>query len=107
MWRGLAHDQDVIEQTEKHLLSLEGELARVERFLREFREAETYSHTLSGGYQGTTAQIARTLDEQRDQFGWLPDGDGFDCPFPLSDTETSTLWLVMVCFRGGTTNVNS
>ena len=91
MWRGLAHDQDLIEQTEKHLLSLEGELARVERFLRESREAETHSHTLSGGYQGTAAQIARTLDEQREQFGWLPDGNGIYSPFPLSDTETAFL----------------
>ena len=90
-WRGAAHDQDVIERTETRLLELEGELAKAQRYLRESREAETHPHTLPGGYQGTAAQIARTLDERLELFGWLPDSDGFDSPFPLDDAEAAFL----------------
>ena len=90
-WRGPAHDQDVIDRTEKRLLALEGELAKSERFLRESREAETHPHALPGGYQGTAAQIARRLDEQREQHGWLPDRDDPDDPFPLDGAETAFL----------------
>ena len=90
-WRGPAHDQDAIDRTEKRLLVLEGELAKAERFLRESREAETHPHALPGGYQGTAAQIARRLDEQREQHGWLPDRDDPDGPFPLDGAETAFL----------------
>ena len=90
-WRGLAHDRDAIDRTEKRLLALEGESAKAERFLRESREAETHPHVLPGGYQGTAAQIARRLNERREQLGWLPDRDGPDGPFPLDEADTAFL----------------
>ena len=90
-WRGPAHDQDIIERTERRLQTLEGELAKIQRYLQESREAETHSHALPGGYEGTAAQIARTLDERREQFGWLPESDGFDNPFPLNDADAALL----------------
>ena len=90
-WRGPTHDQKAIDRTERCLLALEGELAKVERVLRESREAETHSHTLPDGYQGTAAQIARRLDEQRERFGWLPDRDDPDSPFPLDRAEAAFL----------------
>ena len=90
-WRGSAHDRYAIDGTEKHLLALESELAKTERFLRDSREAETHSHTLPGGYQGTAAQIARRLDERRGQLGWLPGPDEPEYPFPLDEAETAFL----------------
>ena len=90
-WRGSAHDRYAIDGTEKHLLALESELAKAERILRDSREAETHSHTLPGGYQGTAAQIARSLDERRGQLGWLPGLDEPECPFPLDEAETAFL----------------
>ncbi len=85
-WLGPEHAQHAIDQTEKRLLALDGELAKVERFLRESREAETHPHTLPGGYQGTAAQIAQKVHEQREQFSWFPDSRHTECTFPL-DTE--------------------
>ena len=90
-WLGPAHDRYAIDGTEKHLLALESELAKAERFLRDSREAETHPHTLPGGYQGTAAQIARSLDERRGQLGWLPGLDKPESPFPLDETETALL----------------
>ena len=89
--RGLAHDQGIIDRTEERLQDLEGELARLERALLESREAETHPHTLSGGYQGTAAQVARKVDQEYQQFGWLPDCEGFDSQFPMSDEEVTFL----------------
>ena len=63
----------------------------VERRLRECREAETHSHTLPGGYQGTAAQIARRLHEEREQFSWFSDGGCADAPFPLQPAEVAFL----------------
>lgn len=82
-WSGAARAEQAIDQTEKRLQQIEGEVATVERRLRECREAETHSHTLPGGYQGTAAQIARRVDEQREQFSWFPDGGCAEAPFPL------------------------
>src|SRR4029450_11872362 len=48
-WRGQEAAQRAIEKAEGDLRELGGELARVERDLREFREAEMHSHELPGG----------------------------------------------------------
>ncbi|MER3466766.1 MAG: hypothetical protein C4340_06635, partial [Armatimonadota bacterium] len=89
-WRGSAAAQRAIEEAESDLRHLEGELARVERDLRAFREAETHSHELPGGYSGTPAQIARALHEQEEEFGWFPELPA-DATFPLDPAESSFL----------------
>jgi very-short-patch-repair endonuclease len=89
-WRGQADAQSAIEKAEGDLRELQGELARVERDLRAFREAETHSHELPGGYSGTAAQIARRLSEQEQEFGWLPPVS-HDAAFPLDPSESAFL----------------
>jgi very-short-patch-repair endonuclease len=67
---------------ETELRQLEDESVKVDRRLRECREAETYSHTLCGGYQGTAAQIARQVEKERETYGWFPElpDDQNRCP---------------------------
>lgn len=96
-WRGSAAAQRAIEKAESDLRDLEGELAKVERDLRAFREAETHPHELPGGYSGTAAQIARALLEQEEEFGWfrwLP----ADAAFPLDPSESGFLAEAHACF---------
>jgi very-short-patch-repair endonuclease len=89
-WRGREAAQRAIQKVEGDLRELEGELARVERDLRAFREAETHSHNLPGGYSGTAAQIARVLSEQEQVFGWFPELAA-DAVFPLDPSESAFL----------------
>jgi very-short-patch-repair endonuclease len=89
-WRGSAAAQRAIEKAESDLRDLEGALVRVERDLRAFREAETHSHELPGGYSGTAAQIARALLEQEEEFGWFPELPA-DTGFPLDPSESGFL----------------
>ena len=89
-WRGREAAQRAIEKAEGELRELEGELARVERDLRAFREAETHSHELPGGYSGTAAQIARRLSEQEQEFDWFPQLSA-DSAFPLDLSESAFL----------------
>lgn len=89
-WRGREAAQGAIEMAEGNLRDLEGELARVERDLRAFREAETHSHELPGGFSGTAAQIARVVSEQEQEFGWFPELPA-DAAFPLDDSESAFL----------------
>ncbi len=96
-WRGREAAQRAIEKAEADLRELEGELARVERDLRAFREAETHPHELPGGYSGTAAQIARVVSEQEQEFGWFPELSG-DATFPLDPSESAFLTEAHACF---------
>lgn len=96
-WRGREVAQRAIEKAEADLRELEGELARVERELRAFREAETYPYHLPGGYSGTAAQIARELSEQEEEFGWFPELSA-DAAFPLDPSESVFLTEAHACF---------
>lgn len=89
-WRGPEAAQRAIEEVESALHELEGELAQVERDLRTFREAETYSHELPGGYSGTAAQIAQVLSQQEKEFGWFPELSS-DGAFPLDPSDRAFL----------------
>lgn len=86
-WRGGEAAQRAIEKAEGDLRELDGDLARVERELRAFREAETHSHDLPSGYSGTAAQIARVVSEQEQEFAWLPQLTA-DVAFPLDPSES-------------------
>jgi len=89
-WPGAQTIQRAIEQAENSIRELEGELARVERDLRTFREAETHSHELPGGYSGTAAQIARKLSEREQEFSWFPEVPAGET-FPLEPTDIAFL----------------
>jgi len=80
-----------IDDLEKDLQLLKEDLSKVERQLRESRETETFSHILPGGYEGTAAQIARRLDEERERFGWLPETLRDKPPFPFNQPEVQLL----------------
>ncbi len=82
-WQGPNWAQEKIKQLEQELNQLEDKRAEIDRELRESREAETHSCTLLGGYQGTTAQIARRLEQERESFGWLPHLHDDLTSFPL------------------------
>jgi very-short-patch-repair endonuclease/uncharacterized protein YukE len=90
-WRGEEWAQDAIDKLEHELQQLVGELAEVERALRECREAETHSHSLPGEYQGTAGQIARRLEQERERFAWFPKLPKDPTPFPLDAEEIGFL----------------
>lgn len=71
-WKGPEWAQSEVEQLEAELLRLESGIARVDRELRECREAETHTHALPGGYGGTAAQIARQVERERMTYDWFP-----------------------------------
>ncbi len=71
-WRGAEQAQSEIDRWEEELRQLEDETAAVVRQLRELREAETHSHALIGGYQGTAAQIARQVEQELERYEWFP-----------------------------------
>jgi very-short-patch-repair endonuclease len=96
-WHGPTAAQQAIERAETQLRELEADLARVERDLRTFREAETHSHELPGDYSGTAAQIARLLSEQEQEFGWFPELSA-DAAFPLDPSESAFLAEAHACF---------
>ncbi|HXG52850.1 MAG TPA: AAA domain-containing protein [candidate division Zixibacteria bacterium] len=86
-WMGQKWAQEEIDRLEKELCQHEQEAASLDRQLRECREAETYSHSLPGGYTGTAAQIARQLEEERETHGWFPElaADQDRCPLSPDD----------------------
>lgn len=79
--------QQEIKRLDEELSRLEEERAIIDGQLRQCREAETHRHTLFGGYQGTTAQIARQLERDQETYGWFPDVVNPDsrCPLETSD----------------------
>ena len=93
-WLGTERVHAKISQLEQQLEALETELAETERQLRESREAETHSHRLPGGYEGTAAQIARQLEQERETLGWFPDVRHDRFPFPLQEAEVRLLAAV-------------
>jgi len=96
-WQGRQAAQQEIEEARSQLRELESKLARVERDLRTFREAETHSHELRGGYSGTAAQIARMVSEQEQEFGWFPELSA-NATFPLDSSESAFLTEAHGCF---------
>jgi very-short-patch-repair endonuclease len=87
---GLQADEK-IRKLEQELRSLRASLARLERELREYREAETFSHERPGGYHGTAARIAQRLEEERERFGWFPEALPEDSSFPFTPSEVRVL----------------
>ncbi|MCJ7587786.1 MAG: AAA domain-containing protein [Candidatus Aminicenantes bacterium] len=90
-WKGEKWAQEKIAELERELCQLEDKRAQVERGLRECREAETHSHTLLGGYQGTAAQIARLVEADRETYGWFPEVSDGQSPCPLQPAGIALL----------------
>jgi len=80
-----------IDELEKDLRLLKEDFSKVGRELRESREAETFSHVLPGGYEGTAAQIARRLEEERERYDWFPGTLHENPPFPFNQSEIQIL----------------
>lgn len=83
--------QQEIDRLEEELTRLEGERARLDSQLRQCREAETHCFTLSGGYHGTAAQIARQLDREKENYEWFPEVVSPDSQCSLDASELAFL----------------
>ena len=90
-WKGRQWAQQAIASLEDELSKLEEERARLDRQLIEQREAETHRHSLPGGYEGTAAQIARRLEQERAAYDWFSIAPDPDSRCPLSATELEFL----------------
>ncbi len=95
-WRGAKWAEHDTERLEQQLKELQNQGAKVDRQLRDCREAETHTHTLWGGYHGTAARIARRIEEDRESFGWLPDLSKPDSECPLNHAEIEFLTEIHV-----------
>ena len=91
----LAHDnwnQDrsslECEKLERNLRQLREEKAKVDRRLRDIREAETQSRSLAeGAYPGTAAEIAEAVNRDRNTYKWFTDDVTEDSTCPTSDGD--------------------
>lgn len=90
-WRGVNWANNKLAELENEFRRLNDQRVRVDRSLRECREAETHSHTLYGGYQGTSAQIARQLELERNAYEWFPEISGEQKQCPLGPKEIAFL----------------
>lgn len=90
-WKGQEWVQGAIDRLEREMCQLEGESVKVDRQLRECREAETHSHTLPGHYTGTAAQIARQIEKERERYGWFPELADDQQRCPLQSEEIASL----------------
>jgi very-short-patch-repair endonuclease len=85
--RGESWFQEKLGILEDELKLFKGELARVDRQLLESREAETFTHHLVGGYEGTAARIVRRLEEEKADLGWFPYPLFGQPAFPIREEE--------------------
>lgn len=90
-WKGVENAEKNITDLERQLREFEDRCAQVELGLRECREAETYAHTLTGGYQGTAAQIAKQLEQDKQTYDWVPELLDDKIQFPLSPADLTLL----------------
>ena len=86
-WTGETAAREKIARLEEECRRLEAERAKIDRRLRQFREAETYKHKIAGTYEGTAAQIARQVDQDRHAYDWFPEVQYEDGLCPLTSRE--------------------
>ena len=73
---------------EEELRKLREEKSYVERRLRDIRESETHSSSISAGtYQGTAAEIAEAVKGDRNDYEWFTDEVREDRTCPISDYD--------------------
>lgn len=90
-WDGLEEDEKAIEEFELQRTTIQGELQKTLRAMREVREAESHNHTLPGGFEGTAAHIARQLESTATDFEWLEGVPKLHHTFPLSVEQLTEL----------------
>ncbi len=67
--------------------------AKNDRKIRKIRESETEPQSIpNGAYRGTTAKIARQLDQESAEYQWLEDRIQHDQPLPVSPNDLQRLW---------------
>lgn len=81
-----------IGELRKALAKARTERSRLDRELREHREAEVVRSEPVPGYEGTASQIAKRVAEERDRFGWLGLDDS-DAPSSPITNEEAVAWL--------------
>ncbi len=71
---------------EQHIRKLREEKVVVHRQLRDIRESETHSHSITEGiYQGTAAQIAKAVNRDRMHYDWFQDTVPLDKTFKIDE----------------------
>jgi very-short-patch-repair endonuclease len=90
-WEGSLWAHQKISELERNLRTLEDDAAAIERDLLTIREAETYSHTLNGGYAGTAAQIARQVERKLSEYDWFPELPNENSSCPLDQDKIAIL----------------
>lgn len=77
------------EKLEKNLRRLRAEKAEIDHRLRDIRESETYSKSISAGrYIGTAAKIAEAVNRDRNHYEWFTDDVREDRSCPISEDDT-------------------
>ena len=75
-----------LERLEQELRQLRAEKSRTERRLRDIRESETHSKSISeGAYQGTASKIAEAINKHKNDFKWFNDDVREDRTCPVSE----------------------
>lgn len=86
-WNG-TQAQEQISKQEKRLRQLREEKVIIDRKLRAIRESETHSQNIVDGiYRGTAAQIAQTVDSEKEKYGWFNDKVPFEIGYPFNDID--------------------
>ena len=76
------------EKLDDNLHQLRKEKSEVNRRLRDIRESETHSSSISAGtYQGTAAEIAEAVKGDRNDYEWFTDEVREDRTCPISDYD--------------------
>ena len=76
------------EKLEQKLHKLREEKSKVDRRLRDIRESETYSNSISEGtYQGTAAKIAEAINKDKTVYQWFTDEVPTDRTCPISEND--------------------
>lgn len=90
-WLGEARAAEELRRLECDIRELEQQAVRLDRRLKELREAEVYPFELPGGYSGTTAAVAQQLQEDLVRYGWVPRPLHPGTEYPLNTQETTFL----------------
>ena len=96
------HEADVnesINKLQEEFNKLKSEKVEIENRIRSIREADTAEQTfLAGKYHGTTAQIAKRIQAESEEFCWLKDEVSYSQELPISPDEIHKLRLALIEF---------
>ncbi len=82
-WNASTSDRE-ISKLQEQIDTLRKKRAEIELCLREYREQQTYRHSIAGGvYGGTALSIARAIAEAETIHAWFPDAINEDIEIPF------------------------